>query len=523
MPKLLRIAGIAVACLYISYPGFAQTFAPTASALNFNTFMRTTLTAVSGSIQGPSATGTDLLLNGTFAVSTSSTGKYPTNTNNSNSNYSLAIGGRIFYNSGGLSTLGGGNFRITNGTGTRVWYTNTSGNPTNTKLTTAAGTFGSTPAIQAGQQQTAGTVLGSTGIDFNSAFDNFIDYNSRISSWKNSTDSRLNKITLAAGNNPHITLVSNKINYLNLSSARLTSLASTNLHLDNRPAANRILVINVDVAGSYTWTPTQIPSFSSSDGAYVIWNFYTTSSLAINGTRVVAGTVFAPTAAINLTNTDGVLGQVIGQSLSLTSSVIRYLPFTSTLSDVPEAIILPLRSIQLRGMRNGNTVELLWDVIDEVDIASYTVERSSNGTDFSRIGEVRSSGDHARYTYQFQDLQPELASPTIFYRIQVLENNGTRYYSKVKSLQTALRPRWEGWPNPVQSELNLSFDAVTAGHAQLRLVNMAGQVLLKQDLTTRTGFNLVTLRNLGGLLPGSYFVEIRNEKNERLGSSMVIK
>lgn len=467
--------------------------------------------------------GTNLVLNGTTSFGTASSGKYPTNTTNDASNYGLAIGGQVLYNSGTASTLTNGNFRITNAAGTRVWYTNASNVAANTRLTTAAGAYTSTPALQSGHQQPVGSAVGSTGIDFTSAFADFEEFSIRISSWKTNNDTRLNHITLPAGNNPHILLVTGKINYINLTGAQLTALGTTNLQFDNRPTADRILVVNVDLSGAYTWTPPNLPGFTDSDGSFILWNFYTTTGLTINGTRSIAGTVFAPTADISFTNTNGVFGQLIGRSLAISGGTVRYNPFTTTLADLPEAIVLPLRSIELRGIRSGNSVELLWDVVDEVDIASYTVERSTNGTDFSRVGEVRSSGDHARYTYQFQDLQPGLASPTIFYRILVSENDGTRYYSRVKSLHNTVRPRWQQWPNPVVGELNLSFEATGTGRAQLRLINMAGQVVLRQDVMTRSGLNQLQVQQIGSLQPGAYYLEILNEQNERIGSSKVIK
>ncbi|RYY65169.1 MAG: hypothetical protein EOO12_07700 [Chitinophagaceae bacterium] len=98
---------------------------------------------------------------------------------------------------------------------------------------------------------------------------------------------------------------------------------------------------------------------------------------------------------------------------------------------------LPQHRIHLRGLLRSGVLELLWDITDEVDIASYTVERSTDGTAFTAIGEVRSSGNHSRYTYQFRDNRPALASPTNYYRIQVRERSGGRFYSATKTLQQA--------------------------------------------------------------------------------------
>jgi choice-of-anchor A domain-containing protein len=527
MFKNLRLlTGFAAVCLNQFQGLNAQSFAPTASAQNFNIFMKSSFTATSGTIQGPIALGSNLTLGGTVTFAAANSGTYPTGLANNASNYGAAIGGKVVHNSGSLSAVTTGSIRLADATGSHVWYTNAGNVPVNTKLTSAAGAFTSTPALQAGNIQAAGTATGNTGIDFNAAFLDFIDFSTRINSWQGSADPSLNKITIPSTANPHITLVTDRINYVNLNAAGLANLASRGqLVFDNHPLENRILVVNVNAPGTVTWTPPNTGGFDIADGAFVIWNFYNTTSLTINGNKFVPGTVLAPLASLNFTNSNGALGQLISDNITLASgnAVIRYLPFRTTLSDLPEAIILPLHSIQLHGILNGRTVELLWDVEEEVDIATYIVERSTDGINFSQAGEVRSTGDHARYTYGYNDLEPDLTVPVLSYRIKVVENSGHFFYSAIKSLKITRQGDWVYWPNPVKSVLNLSFRTAFAGKAQLRIVNAAGQVLVQQSIQTQAGLNQATLNNLEFLVPGTYFLELFDERRERIGVGKIIK
>ncbi|RYY93401.1 MAG: choice-of-anchor A family protein, partial [Chitinophagaceae bacterium] len=435
--------------------------------------------------------------------------------------FGVVIAGKMAYNSGGLSRVLRGQIRLANAIGTTVWYAN--GSAVNTKLTASGAAFTSTPALQAARTQTVGSVTSSTGLDIAAAFVEFMDYNARINTWRASTDPRINHIALPAGPNPTITLVADRINYMNVTRDQLSGINSS-LTLAGAPlAANTILVVNVNLGQPYVWSPPNMSSLPASAGSFIVWNFYNASTLQINGNRAVYGTVLAPTAALNFSNNNGAFGQLIARSLTLGNALIRYQLFSSTLPDVPEAIILPLRSISLSGALSGSNVDLQWEVIDEVAIAEYGIERSSNGTDFTEVGVVPSSGDHSRFTYRFSDVAPDLRAPLVYYRIAVRERDGSHHFSAVKAVKQVRDGLWKLWPNPVTDRLHLRYWSGSGGAARIRLLGPGGQLLRDEPATLQTGLNQVTLAGLLQLAPGAYYVELLNERGERLGVERIIK
>ncbi|RYE01125.1 MAG: choice-of-anchor A family protein [Sphingobacteriales bacterium] len=277
--------------------------------------------------------GGDLLLNGNTIFVMNTNGSYPSGAMNAASNYGMVIGGRVQYTAGNQSTVNQGYLRIGNSTGSQIWYTDNNNAATNLKLTATGAGFNGNPSLILQRTQATGTATQSHGLDFASAFSAFAAYSTKMASWNTATEAVVNKITIAAGSNPHITLADNKINYINLSAAQLNALNNQgSIIFDNAPSANRTLVFNVTLSGDFSWTPANFGGLSESHGAHIIWNFTGTGKLTIDGSNAVYGTVFAPANDVVKNNGNNLNGQVVGQSLKVGPGEIHYYPFASTLS-----------------------------------------------------------------------------------------------------------------------------------------------------------------------------------------------
>jgi len=84
---------------------------------------------------------------------------------------------------------------------------------------------------------------------------------------------------------------------------------------------------------------------------------------------------------------------------------------------------------------SGIDGQLDWSTSNEVQLASYEVERSVDGTNYSSLTTVSPSGGNSG-TYQYTD--PSIAntfSGTLYYRIKQVNGNGSVFYSPVDSIQ----------------------------------------------------------------------------------------
>jgi hypothetical protein len=87
--------------------------------------------------------------------------------------------------------------------------------------------------------------------------------------------------------------------------------------------------------------------------------------------------------------------------------------------------ILPVLFTYLQGTWANGSSLLQWAVTGDKEVDQYLLERSFNGTAFSNIGSVKSSGSHTTATYQYQDQQVGNGS-RIFYRVVAVDKAGKK-------------------------------------------------------------------------------------------------
>ncbi len=331
---------------------------PTESAQSFGVFVKGNAALKGSQAEGSVAMGGNLsLVSGNFTVAANSSGSFAV----SGINIGLLVGGKIDYTNGGKILVNNGYLKIGDGTGSTVWYKDNNNN-TGSNLQVNAGSFNSSNGIQLqrsasalGVSSTVNPVIQSGLIDFNAAFTKFTatstclkGYASKISL----TDPNGNAIaTTNLPSQVKVNLV-NGTNVLNITGTDLNNVS--NFTFNNQPDASKVLVINVNAAGSYTWKVWNQAGIGNSSAPYIIYNFYNTTALTIDG-NAIEGTVFAPYATINKTSSSNIDGQVIGLSLSMSSgggSINNY-PFKATLATC--ATCTPTSSTTYASICSGST------------------------------------------------------------------------------------------------------------------------------------------------------------------------
>jgi len=121
-------------------------------------------------------------------------------------------------------------------------------------------------------------------------------------------------------------------------------------------------------------------------------------------------------------------------------------------------------------LRGDKQVQLRWDVASETNTKGYEIERSFDGSNFTTVGFVAAS---QKATYFFSDAMQKAKQ---FYRLKMIDNDGTYAYSKTAIVQFTLTGKQISIvPNPVVNQVNLisnGFDAAT--EVSIEVVNMHG-------------------------------------------------
>jgi len=174
---------------------------------------------------------------------------------------------------------------------------------------------------------------------------------------------------------------------------------------------------------------------------------------------------------------------------------------------------LPVRLIQFATDFNPQKqVILKWVTANEVNTASFVVEKSSDGETFVGIGAVTAIGNTSvdNNTYSFTDKQINSIEGATFYRLKMVDNNGTVSYSNVLSLkQTVQEKSFRILANPVHNTLTVVHDAANKG-VELRVFSEDAKLLFVKQVQQNSVKEVIDITTLK---LGNYFITFGNTQS----------
>ena len=184
--------------------------------------------------------------------------------------------------------------------------------------------------------------------------------------------------------------------------------------------------------------------------------------------------------------------------------------------------VIPVTITSVRAARRDQHINVDWNVENEINIRHYTVERSSDGRNFSDLGQVQASG-RLSSAYAWLDQQP--FSGDNFYRIRYTNADGSVGYSRIVKVDAGKIGRAiVVYPNPVTDGIiGTEFRNMPAGVYQARLVNGAGQTIFIKNITHPGGTALLQIQPDYFLVPGSYQLEITGSDKSQQTIQVLVK
>jgi len=134
--------------------------------------------------------------------------------------------------------------------------------------------------------------------------------------------------------------------------------------------------------------------------------------------------------------------------------------------------------------RLNNAVAIDWSVTGERDIRQYEIERSTDGVNFTAISIKLAKADNSEVNYYNGLDEGVLAAGVYYYRIKGTSNHGAIGYSNLAKV-TIMNERGNMYvyPNPASNgSMGLQMNSMPAGIYNLRLLNLAGQILFNKTI-----------------------------------------
>ena len=329
---------IGLVLLFLLAAEYGLSQSPTTPAKGFQVFVEKGARFSSNESEGPIAIGEDLTIDGNYQVAIKSAGNFLIN----KTPIGLLVNGKVNYKSGNALQVNNGYVKIGKSDDSKVWYTDNNGAYSNIQI--CNGAYNSSPRIQL---QKNAKDLNVSESNNGVKDDNLIDFEKAMEDMRNSSKvigNIDNNVTLTDANGKTISgkgypdqvkINLNKgFNYLYLTGNDLNSISV--FTYNNKPDADHVLVINVDANDVFNWKVWNQAGIGINECPYIMYNFYSTETLKIEGNNTVEGTVFAPNAAIyKKNNSANIEGQIIGISYEQDAGENHYANFDADVEHKP--------------------------------------------------------------------------------------------------------------------------------------------------------------------------------------------
>ena len=150
--------------------------------------------------------------------------------------------------------------------------------------------------------------------------------------------------------------------------------------------------------------------------------------------------------------------------------------------------LIPVELTSFVATVNNNDINLNWSTATETNNSGFEVQRSSNGSDFSRIAFVEGHGtvSEAQF-YTFADQNLEVGSYT--YRLKQIDFDGTSEFSDIVEVEIIAPDVFalaQNYPNPFNPSTKINFSLAADSRVTLTVFDVLGQevvTLINGDLS----------------------------------------
>ena len=180
------------------------------------------------------------------------------------------------------------------------------------------------------------------------------------------------------------------------------------------------------------------------------------------------------------------------------------------------AYLLACQYLEFNGEKDGYTVNLNWSVKCDQPIDHFEVERSINGADFVKTGQVMAVSGQTAKDYSLGDDISKVGNyGNLYYRIKSVYAGGKYGYSSTVTIRLSAQSELSMvvTPNPVKSDLKLVINSPRSANARISIVDYNGKTLYKKTERINEGSSSITISETSPLPTGSYilYMEIDGE------------
>ena len=280
-------------------------------------------------------------------------------------------------------------------------------------------------------------------------------------------------------------------NYLNVPERKNIYNVVSNLNrLRNNPIFSALFTssnITSSLTGFFKW----IKITQGDVSIMVMGNFGVTAQTA---------TVTFPNAGVwkDYFNLDSITTNGAAQSVTLNPG--EYKVYTN------QYVAPSVSVINLTGTNNGSNNSLNWTVVNEQTVLNYQLQRSTNGVDYTSVTTTNAAN---LGTYNYSDNISSTTESFFYYRVKLVNNDGTYKYSNVVRITVISRNEFvEVAPNPFTDKLILNITADVQKTATITITDFIGRQIFKKQIDLTAGTNPIEIKEAIAFARGVYILNV---------------
>jgi hypothetical protein len=179
---------------------------------------------------------------------------------------------------------------------------------------------------------------------------------------------------------------------------------------------------------------------------------------------------------------------------------------------------LPVKLLSFNARIIAKDVLLTWATASELNSNGFIIERSADNNTWNTIGTVKASGNTSSVSnYQLNDVNPFSKVNTLFYRLRMVDHDGSFVYSNTITVSNKLKIVSRepiAYPNPFNNTLTIELISEKEGIVNMSMMDITGKNIRTVTSTPITTGNNILPFATDDLQPGVYFLslEVNGEK-----------
>lgn len=325
-------------------------------------------------------------------------------------------------------------------------------------------------------------------------------------------------ITLNGGNNIH-----SLINYNNISNNNIQNnpaLGGSGIAFSGGSASSvgQFSIVARNIISNNLWGITiqnrSKPNIGNLNNVDTLDNgnnhFINNTNTSTPGIDLYNNTVDSIDAQNNYWNTDEaniIESKVFHYVDNASLGFVNFVPFLTSAN-------LPVILKNFDAVLKRNDVLLTWQTSSEINTSHFNIQKSYNGTEFTTIGTLLAKGNSNQLVNYYYTDKINTANNKHFYRLEMVDKDGTKTYSKTRLINNSLKASIQLYPNPATDYVIV----VSTNAKKIQVLDISGKAVINIDVTNN--HNIV---NLKSLTAGNYILAVTNNDGEVVTEKLIKK